>query len=600
MEGSVASHKRELEGEGNAEHAKTATTETQSMPLLKKQKRQKGPAVAIDLVAGNFRPTLADIKSLLLRTFTSEYGENAKWVNVKGMGLIRSATVVLVPCLNSSVVRAHALQAPTLASLLDGSGFVAMRSAGEVHYLPAKKDTLIGCRLSTLLLSARAKPAVTNRKAQGAAKPAALGPRLPVKSFLASTEEKQRSDYPTVSSDGWVSTKHSNDPASAPPAPVSESPADDPDLGRLVGVDCEMVKTKSGLVLARVSAVNASGELLYDSLVRPDEEVIDYVTEFSGITEEMLEGVETTLADVQTKLLELLTEQSVLVGHSLENDLRVLKLLHERVIDTSLLYPHPNGWPQRQSLKHLVTTILKRKLDRTAGHDSVADARAALDLALLKIEKGPGWGVISGEAAPLGRLLKTAGTSFHFVDSGPLIAEPTAAWHLDCCEPVAVEDDSAAVTATLARTRASAADGAPRREVRAVVLRGFEAHCQATAASPDADESVDATRATLVALDGHVAQLAGSLATGNMLVLLSGCGNVPRVKHLEAQSPCGSSVALLKDARWPAKESFGVLAVGGPELCQELESARLRETKASAPASAENNVLQRELASYDL
>lgn len=47
---------------------------------------------------------------------------------------------------------------------------------------------------------------------------------------------------------------------------------------------------------------------------------------FSGITSMMLKSVTTRLADVQTKILQLLPPDAVLVGHSLDNDLRVLQV----------------------------------------------------------------------------------------------------------------------------------------------------------------------------------------------------------------------------------------------------------------------------------
>jgi len=44
------------------------------------------------------------------------------------------------------------------------------------------------------------------------------------------------------------------------------------------------------------------------------------------------------LADVQKELESLLNEDTILIGHSLENDLHCLKMIHEWVVDTSIIY----------------------------------------------------------------------------------------------------------------------------------------------------------------------------------------------------------------------------------------------------------------------
>ena len=92
---------------------------------------------------------------------------------------------------------------------------------------------------------------------------------------------------------------------------------------------------------------------LLDKLVLPDRPITDYNTRYSGITAAMMADVSTRLDDVNKQIRGLLTPQSFLVGHSLENDLRGLKLLHGRVLDTADLYPHPRGLPARLSLRGL-------------------------------------------------------------------------------------------------------------------------------------------------------------------------------------------------------------------------------------------------------
>ena len=41
-----------------------------------------------------------------------------------------------------------------------------------------------------------------------------------------------------------------------------------------------------------------------------------------------------TLEDVQRELLELIAAETILIGHSLENDLNRLKMMHANCVDT--------------------------------------------------------------------------------------------------------------------------------------------------------------------------------------------------------------------------------------------------------------------------
>lgn len=49
-----------------------------------------------------------------------------------------------------------------------------------------------------------------------------------------------------------------------------------------------------------------------------------------------MEGITITLEDVQKELLEsVIFQEHILVGHSLSSDLKVLRIIHDRVIDTA-------------------------------------------------------------------------------------------------------------------------------------------------------------------------------------------------------------------------------------------------------------------------
>ncbi|XP_077548339.1 exonuclease GOR-like [Haemaphysalis longicornis] len=155
--------------------------------------------------------------------------------------------------------------------------------------------------------------------------------------------------------------------------------------GGVFALDCEMCFTIRGLEVVKVSVVGWNGVTVYDSYVKPGSPVLDYNTPFSGVTAETLRNVRTTLQDVQSVLLRLFTASTILVGHGLENDLRVLKLLHDSVVDTSIVFPHHRGLPFRRSLRSLVAAYLNREVQQgPRGHDSVEDARACMELVLWK------------------------------------------------------------------------------------------------------------------------------------------------------------------------------------------------------------------------
>lgn len=130
--------------------------------------------------------------------------------------------------------------------------------------------------------------------------------------------------------------------------------------GKVFALDCEMVNTTVGSELCRVTMIDYTGTTCYESLVMPENHIVDHNTRFSGIKPEDLLGVTTRLRDVQAQLLFKIDAKDILIGHSLESDLRAMRLLHNTVVDTSVVFPHKRGPPFKRALRTLAEEHLKR------------------------------------------------------------------------------------------------------------------------------------------------------------------------------------------------------------------------------------------------
>ncbi|XP_015785573.1 RNA exonuclease 1 homolog isoform X2 [Tetranychus urticae] len=156
----------------------------------------------------------------------------------------------------------------------------------------------------------------------------------------------------------------------------------------IYALDCEMSYTTVGLELTRVSVIDHKLKCVYESLVKPDNPVLDYNTKFSGIKEGDLDKVEVSLKDVQQKLLALIGDKTILIGHSLESDLKALKIIHDTVIDTAEVFPHRRGLPYKRALRTLMVEFLQSIIQNDVdGHDSQEDAVACMKLMLWKVSQ---------------------------------------------------------------------------------------------------------------------------------------------------------------------------------------------------------------------
>ncbi|RCH95226.1 hypothetical protein CU098_000482 [Rhizopus stolonifer] len=170
----------------------------------------------------------------------------------------------------------------------------------------------------------------------------------------------------------------------------------------LVALDCEMCKTVNGYAVTRVALIDREHKILINELVKPSEEITDYVTHISGVDEASLKHITTTLSDIQQKIMKFVTGDTILVGHGLVNDLKCLKMRHPYIIDTSIIYHHKNGPPYKPSLRDLSTRYLKRTIQvrdqdkkpgEEKGHDPCEDASASLELLERKLRYGLNYGL---------------------------------------------------------------------------------------------------------------------------------------------------------------------------------------------------------------
>ncbi|KAF9910135.1 hypothetical protein EC991_007267 [Linnemannia zychae] len=354
---------------------------------------------AFNIKSGHEMLTLKDLRDLIVFILTET--PSLPWVEVKNKFKIDKVVLIYVSGLDPSIFHIN-LQSPDAHKAVTWSERVeknqgvvteldylrwnfdqvnVVKATGDKFRIHSPTNTLLSVPLSNSEKLKREKEkkaakSVKNRKPEN---------------LMMTLEELRENSFPIPRyldpelpelKEGWMETpKLAKTTLSPPPK-------------KMIAMDCEMCRTEAGQELTRVTLIDEAGKTVYDQLVMPENPILDYLTQYSGMTAARLSGVTTRLAEVQEKMKSFIDYNTILVGHSLENDMKVLKLAHPFIIDTSLVYHHTRGPPYRPGLKWLAQKWLQRQIQANVerGHDSAEDALACMDLIKLKLTKPVGFG----------------------------------------------------------------------------------------------------------------------------------------------------------------------------------------------------------------
>jgi hypothetical protein len=239
--------------------------------------------------------TAKALRELLLCIFAG--GKQPAFVTVKN---ISSVVVLFIDSFGLHEFKQARLEMPFLASMEEHS--VVLRAPGSKHEVSSFSSEMLS------LPEIRSKP-----------NPSELVERIMNPEYLILTaEELEANDYPGFVSDDTAFNKKwkkKDEPAISQEMLEKAIPLPDyvttrtKDLkigadarARIVAMDCEMCSTCIGLELARISMVEEDGRVLMDDFALPINPVLDYNTKFSGITEEILKDVKTTVCHLSSFL----------------------------------------------------------------------------------------------------------------------------------------------------------------------------------------------------------------------------------------------------------------------------------------------------------
>ncbi|KAH3662055.1 hypothetical protein OGAPHI_006236 [Ogataea philodendri] len=162
----------------------------------------------------------------------------------------------------------------------------------------------------------------------------------------------------------------------------------DPPKYDAIGLDCEMCYTSRGFEMMKLSLVKfPECTAIMDEIVKPKGEVIDLNTFVSGV--ESIPDDAMTWEQMLEKMARLTDENTVIIGHGLENDLNVLRIIYPKIVDTAILFSERTVDPRRKDpLKRLAWKFLSRNI-QGGQHDSLEDAIVPLEIVKKRLDKLP-------------------------------------------------------------------------------------------------------------------------------------------------------------------------------------------------------------------
>ncbi|KAH7007583.1 ribonuclease H-like domain-containing protein [Ilyonectria destructans] len=165
---------------------------------------------------------------------------------------------------------------------------------------------------------------------------------------------------------------------------------------KAVALDCEMAGVKGGgSEIVSICVVDFfTKEILVNSLVKPGEFIIQWRSDIHGVTpatmsiavarQQALDGWKAA----REELWKHANEHTVLVGQSLHNDLKALRVVHTKIVDTAIVsaeaaFGRGERAGRKWGLEVLCKELLNLRIRLGSGvHNDMEDTMAAREVAL--------------------------------------------------------------------------------------------------------------------------------------------------------------------------------------------------------------------------